>query len=489
VKTIRTRPGRVLRQDVNQDGTPEILLTSTPVTVSDADAVSLAALAAASGVEVIVEDTTTGPATPVDLPATQSYVQAQLAAITTGTGTSTSPDTHPSPAVGARFAGPQTIITALQTGHGYATNAGGTANLNNTTDYVLGTQSVSLTTDGLGTAKTLKRVAQPVMNLTGRYVRLWVKVLDQTRVAALQVYLGDTNLANFWRWELKSSAGQKWVTDGDWHVITLSFGDAAVTGTPARTAVTDVQFRVVDDATGPVTVYLNGLAHAPLSTAWPNGVVSFTFDDTYASHYTQARPRMDAYGFPGTAYVIQEYVNGSGRMSMAQLHALERFSGWEVAGHSTTGATHAARFSTMNAGQLETEFSTIRSWLHDNGFAGDHLAYPGGEFSNLALDAAERFFTGARTTYQRSETLPPARSSKIRCGGYVTSATTVAAMTAAVDQAYANGEWLVCAWHDIVTTVGPTTDWLVSDFGTFVSYVASKGIPVRTVGDVLRVRP
>jgi hypothetical protein len=382
VKTIRTRPGRVLRQDVNQDGTPEILLTSTPITVSDADAASLAAIAAASGVEVIVEDTDTG-STPaaVDLPATQSYVQAQLAAITTGTNApTTSPDTHPSPAVGARFAGPQTIITALQTGHGYTTNAGGTANLNNTTDYVLGTQSVSLTTDGLGTAKTLKRVAQPAMNLTGRHVRLWVKVLDQTRVAALQVYLGDTNLANFWRWELKSSAGQKWVTDGDWHLITLSFGDATVTGTPTRGAVTDVQFRVVDDATGPVTVYFNGLAHAPLSTAWPNGVLSFTFDDTYASHYTQARPRMDAYGFPGTAYVIQEYVNGSGRMSMAQLHA-------------------------------------------------------------------------------------------------------------AVDQAYANGEWLVCAWHDLVTTVGPTTDWLIGDFGTFVSYVASKGIPVRTVGDVLRVRP
>jgi hypothetical protein len=184
---------------------------------------------------------------------------------------------------------------------------------------------VSLTTDGLGTAKTLKRVAQPAMNLTGRYVRLWVKVPDQTRVAGLQVYLGDTNLANFYRWELKSSAGQKWVTDGDWHLITLSFGDATVTGTPARAAVTDVQFRVVDDATGPVTVYVNGLAHAPLSTAFPNGVLSFTFDDTYASHYTQARPRMDAYGFPGTAYVIQEYVDGVGRMSMAQLHGLERF--------------------------------------------------------------------------------------------------------------------------------------------------------------------
>lgn len=379
--------------------------------------------------------------------------------------------------------------TALQTSHGYATNAGGSSNLNDTTQYVLGTQSASLTTDGAATAKTLKRTAMTAVSATGRQPVFWVKMDDQTHLAACQLYLGDTNLANSYKWDIKSSATQKWAPDGLWHRVVLSWSEAVIAGSPTRSAITDAQFRIVDDALAPITVHFNGWGLVAESTTWPNGVVSLTFDDTYLSHYTTVRPKLDQYGFSATAYVIQEYAGQAGRMTMQNLVDLQRFNGWEIAGHATTGAVHAARFTSMDAAALATEFSTIRSWLNTNGFSGDHVAYPGGEFNDTVLDAAEKYFTAGVTVFPRPETLPPARRSKMRRGGYVTSATSTASLTAAIDAAYTNKEWLIFGFHDVVTTTVGSTDYSIANFGTVVDYLATKGIPVRTVGDVLRVRP
>ena len=52
---------------------------------------------------------------------------------------------------------PYTFLTQFQAGHGYTNNAGGSANLNDTADYALGTQSVRATSGGAGTAKTIKK--------------------------------------------------------------------------------------------------------------------------------------------------------------------------------------------------------------------------------------------------------------------------------------------------------------------------------------------
>lgn len=443
---------------------------------------------------LVTEDTLTERLADLDLPSApttdaerESYVPARLS--TTALRAAFPPRGASLAVLGARGKTAQRMLTAFQSGHGYTANAGGTHNLNDTSDFALGSQSVSVITDGAGTAKTVKRVAQTAVDGTGKHAKVWVKVPAQAKVAGLQLYLGDTNLANYWRWELKNSASQPWMHDGQWTVWTLPFGQAAVTGTPTRTAITDVQLRVQDDATGPVTAQFGGVALVNTSSAFPAGVVSFTFDDTYLSTYTQGRAYLDRYGFSGTAYVIQDYVGQSGRMTLTQLHALEQLSGWEVAGHATTGAAHNARITSMTDAQVRAEFAGIRDWLQVNGFAGDHYAYPGGEYLSHQAAIAEEFFTGARTVYQRPETHPPARPGKLRSKGYVTSSVTVAVLTAAIDQAAANGEWLIISNHDLVTTVSGTTDQTIADFQAVVDYVNTKGIPVRTVGEVLRTRP
>jgi len=384
---------------------------------------------------------------------------------------------------------PVTMVTALQASHGYATNAGGSANLNDTSTWALGSQSVALTTDGAGTAKTIKRTGMAAIDATGMTPVVWINVDDHARLAGLQLYLGDTNLSRYWKFEYKASAAQKIILAGTWHKVTMAWAEATVTSTPARSAITDVQVRVVDDGTGPVTVHIGGIGLVPEPTAWPNGVVSLTFDDAYASHDTEARTYMDRYGFPGSACVIQDYVGKPGRLTLNQLHAMERYSGWEVVGHATSGAVHAARFTSLGQAGMARESAAIRDWLSDNGFTGTWLAYPGGEYDETVLSVVEQHFTAGRTTFQQAETLPPARRSQIRCNGYVTSTRTTSSLTTAVDTAYADRQWLVLAFHDVVAAASASTDYTVANFHTVIDYIASKGIPVRTVGDVLATRP
>jgi peptidoglycan/xylan/chitin deacetylase (PgdA/CDA1 family) len=390
---------------------------------------------------------------------------------------------------GARPGPNSKIITTFQSGHGYANNAGGSANLNDTSQYVLGTQSVSATTSGTGTAKTIKRTGFTAINATGLVPRVWLKVDDDTNLSQLQLYLGDTALANCYVWPMQATSSPRWLTAGDWHMLTLSWGEAQITGTPTRSAITDAQFRVQDNAAGAVTVHMSGIALVPESTTWPNGVCSLTFDDTYASHYTQARAKMDQYGYGGTAYVIQDVIGTNNCMTLAQMKDLEQYSSWEIAGHATTGAIHNNRFTALTDAQLDTEFAAIRSFLSTNGFRGDHIAYPGGQFNNSVLTYANKYFTGARLVFQKPETLPPARRSKIRSVTQASNVITTATIQAQVDQAYTNKEWIIMTFHDIVTTVSASTDFSIANFGTIIDYLATKGIPVRTVGEVLATRP
>ena len=120
----------------------------------------------------------------------------------------------------------KTVLTTFQTGHGYSNNAGGSANLNYTTEYALGTQCVQAVTDGAATAKTIRRLAFTAVDCTGKMPLLTFKIENPNEVAGFQLYLGDATLANYYRWEMKSSQGQQWATDGEWVTIALSWGDA-----------------------------------------------------------------------------------------------------------------------------------------------------------------------------------------------------------------------------------------------------------------------
>jgi peptidoglycan/xylan/chitin deacetylase (PgdA/CDA1 family) len=386
-------------------------------------------------------------------------------------------------------------------GHGWA--AGGSAassNLNDTTTYARGTQSARVTSAGTGLVTSLRNTALTPMDLTGKRFECSVMVDDWTHVNALLIYLGDNNLANFRvlrLWDRSAASGKTPGANGEWLTFTVDLASQTSTGgTPNLAAVTAAQLSIQDDNTGnPVTLHLNHIGHFPGSSVYPNGVVSFAYDDSFLSQWTQAAPYLERYNFQGTFYTICDLVGADPYyMTLAQLRAMQDVGGHEIGAHAYTAAAHntVGGFTGLTAAALDAELRLLKNWLVGNGFQGrDHLAYPQGFFNASVETIVRRYFTSARSTLPMPvETWNPANLTRLRHGVGANTPTTVAAAKAVVDTAYANGSWLIITTHDLVT-VAPTpagttlVQWDIASYQQLVDYVATKGIPVRTVGDVL----
>lgn len=381
-------------------------------------------------------------------------------------------------------------------GHAWVADGFGTSNLNLTTDFALGTQSVQLTTNNGGSNASPARISNTTAiswDATGRQIMLWLKVDDETKLQSLALYVGSgTSWSNYFLWNFQAIGApdytQWFVRSGEWTIITLNFADASIAGTPDRTAITRIRLVGADLATGVVNIGFNGAAMcAEPAAAFPNGVVSITFDDSYAGHQTIGRPRMDLYGFPGTTYTIAELVGTTGYCTIPQLQALEHTSGWEVAAHAFTAAAHNNRFSSLSNEALAYELEGLKKWMLQYGFRGaDHLAWPGGDFNAATRSVVSRYFTSARTTIRTTrETAPPPDRLKMRAYN-VLNTTTPATVNALVDNAYANRTWLILIFHKLLPSGAATgIEYNQVDFNTVVDYLNTKGIPVRTVSEVL----
>lgn len=379
-------------------------------------------------------------------------------------------------------------ITQFESGHGFTANAG-TSNLDDTGDFILGTQSAFIETDGTGTQRILQKLAFAPIDFTAKDLKIWIKIENVTHLTTLEVSLGDATLANAFRFRLRSTQGQQWMTNGDWvsFAIPWAASNYTLVGNPNRAAISGISVRAIDDNTGAhVKVHVNGFATVdePLAK-YPSGVVSFTFDDGYATAKTGATT-LAQYGFAATAYVIVDMIDTSNYMTLADLHGLAN-AGWEISVHANNDAHHVARFPKLPPSVVEDDVVDARAWLIANGFTGyNHCAYPGGEFSADVLRIAGMYFTSCRTIYQRQqETHPPADARKLRVL-YVTYDMPLDRVERAIDEAVTSHEWVILVFHQLIAGTPTTnTEWNASDFATLVSYVASSGVAVKTIGSVV----
>lgn len=392
-----------------------------------------------------------------------------------------------------------TVLTTFQSGHGWTSSVGvgsPTFNLNDTSDFVLGSQCVSITCPNVNDAGYVSKTSGFSIDSTGKVPRLWVKATNLATLFSVVLYLGDTTFTNFWQWNVWQSGSTQMVLDGEWAIITLPWSAATVTGSPNRAAITGARVRYNNGPTTTGTVFVNGIDFVSTpSSAWPNGVVTFRFDDGWASQYTEARKKLDQYLYPATAYPIAEAVNNATAgvsgysgiyQTIAQLQALEANNGWEVGNHAYRLVNHDAPLGTLDAATVEAEFSAMRAWSQANGFhGGGHFAWPQGVFNATSLSLARRYFSSLCTIYEKhQETLPCADRYRLRIRNVINTTTTGSIQTD-IDNAFANGHWLILLFHKIVTSPAQATEYSIANFATVVDYVNTKTIPCRTVGDVL----
>jgi peptidoglycan/xylan/chitin deacetylase (PgdA/CDA1 family) len=395
------------------------------------------------------------------------------------------------------------IITTFQSGHGYTVSAGGTGgdNLNYTTDYVLGTQCVKLVTDGAGTAKRLDK-ASLTFDTTNKHPVIWIKFDDITHLSGYEIWFGNGGLTNYYRLSSMNSTPPnvsiEHLRSGEWMRIVIPWSTLSLVqtnGSPTRANGTNIRIQILDDGTGnPVTAYVNGLGlqDAP-AASFPTGVVSMTFDDSYGTQYTAAKSYMDKYGFPGTAYtIVESVVAGGSNLTLTQLRNMQDLSGWEVAGHAYSLTNHntSGGLTGLTSAVAEKDVADSRKWLLQNGFSSTAFAYPQGYHSSSVEAVIKKYFNSGRTISSRvQESMPPSQPGRLRVR-VVTSATATSTVIGWIDEAYTYGTWLILVFHSIDdTSAAGGNSYTVANFQTVTDYLNTKGIPVRTISEVLNTRP
>jgi peptidoglycan/xylan/chitin deacetylase (PgdA/CDA1 family) len=129
--------------------------------------------------------------------------------------------------------------------------------------------------------------------------------------------------------------------------------------------------------------------------ALPSKPVVVSFDDGYASQYTNAFPVLRSLGWPGVLNLAVHNEKVAGGMSVAKLRRLVA-AGWEIDSHTINHLD----VTTLDAAGLEREVAgsrqLIRRQLH---VPVDFFCYPSGRFDAVAIAAVKRAgYLGATTT-------------------------------------------------------------------------------------------
>jgi hypothetical protein len=400
-----------------------------------------------------------------------------------------------------RFAQPAVILTDFQSGHGF-TASGATFTANDTSAYVRGTQCAQIVTPGDSATYNITGTITSV-DTTARLLRILVRVEDQTLLRSLDVQLAtDTSFANGWTWNPQGTTGTStYLTSGDWVLMSLGFADATALGAGARTGLTALRFRVRDTGTAALTVRLQAAELvADGSAVFPNGVVVLSADDCYQSFIDLGKGRLDLYGYPVTEYVIVDRIGLSGRMTLQELQDLQATSGWELACHAYSDTVHGLTYSGVTAAQVDSDARSMKAFAVANGWRGaDLFALPKGSTAKTTDGASlipilQKYYnTVANTVNKTREVFPPSDPFRVRrisaissfSGGY--APTNITNSGGDLDRIKAAGGALCLNFHQIVaSSPADSSQILQSDFNTIIDGIASRGIPVLTMGELMR---
>lgn len=392
------------------------------------------------------------------------------------------------------------VAHACASGHGWTdTKAGGTVDLNYTTDYFLGSQSIRLVTNGAGASCRVDKLSIPSFSMTARGVVLWLKVvsgISNGAISRIELYLGDggAGWTNFTRIDILSGtfdATSCRLREGSWARVTVPWESFLAGGSPTRSAIVQLRLNVIDKNLGTTAeVLLGGVGYQAEPTAYPNGVVTFTFDDGYDDVYDIAAPLMDRYGWAGTAYIINETIdNPSVGMNLAELVSLQK-RGWDIGCHAYTSAAHNTSATGLTTAALEADLDAQIAWMHSNGLrAAEHWAYPLGNYNDAVLDVARQRFTACvHTRWGGSqggqESVVPGEA--LELGRYpLSTGITLAAAQTQIDRLVLNNGWRIFMLHKLAATAEDSITWATADFASLLAYCATNGVAVKTMSEVI----
>jgi peptidoglycan/xylan/chitin deacetylase (PgdA/CDA1 family) len=375
-----------------------------------------------------------------------------------------------------------------------------TSNLNDTSDFALGSQSCSITSTAASQVVGYDS-GTVALDMTNKGFVFWARIDNgATNMQKAEFHVICNAGADAWVAKILNGVAnaedQQYAKSGEWIKYYVPFasisqsplGNGAI-GAPSRSNVVKIRFRHTNIDTLPLSTKLNGFATYPEPVnTFPNGVVSLTYDDTYLTQFNLSRPDLDKYGFKATLYPIIERVGTANCMTLAQLQQLHDRNGWEIGTHCYYYNSHANGWTGMTQQQRQAELKLMQDWQVSNGFNdSDSHAYPRGRFDLATIADIKRFgYRSARGVYQMPEVVGtpyPYRLRIIDASGWP-----IATLKAYVDVAKASRCWVIFMIHETVASApdASLSQMLTADHTTLVDYIASQGVPVKTVSEVMR---
>lgn len=375
-------------------------------------------------------------------------------------------------------------------GHGWTGNGEGTFGDVGPPLVVNNDRSFGITTEGNGEESIATSPLLDPVDLTNSHVSVQAQISFSSRLDAVRLRLSSGDIATDY------AEATVWESDFDPIILHSSFEFQSlpvkgfhVVGSVDWSKIDRAQLIVTDNEVGPVTLYVAGIYAVPTSH---RATVSFTFDDGYESVFKRGLRKLSAFRYPASAYVISDAVGEPGMLSLEQLYTLRDLHHWEIAGHAFALADHNLPngLDGLEPEALKAEMNGLRDWLDENGFSRASFAYPKGAAGPEVRRYVKRDYCAGRSTARGPETIPPRDDYTLRGWSINGLNTDVAEVDAAIDEAVAEGTWLVLTFHDLVGgTPGASTELNDDDFGEIVDHVRelqkNEGLKVRTVGNVI----
>ncbi len=385
-----------------------------------------------------------------------------------------------------KIGGEQTVFT-FQKDEGIIKQTGDGALTFDKTDYLMGEQSLKLTTDGKkGYEKILKTNINPPLDFRDKHLKAWIKISDPVYVDKIWIKVTHNDFVDYktyWIHQWVSTPSAKYFQKDTWSPITISLTQTKNEGVVDLSKINAIEIFVKDNGRGHVTVWLNSLSLVKNNS---EGILTFTFDDAPVTQYTNAAPILAKYNFSATTYVPTDYIGKrDDKLNLDQLKEMEYVYGWDVSAHSLT------HFDLARKGfdsRIENEIVKSKQFLIDNGFSKgvEHFAYPFGTFDyDYTMELVKQHYKSARGIRGNIETLPPADDYRVRVF-YVFNNTNPDSVLNRVDKAIENGDWIILVNHGIVDSDANHihSKYLKSKFEKIVEGVYNSGIKVMTVSEV-----
>jgi peptidoglycan/xylan/chitin deacetylase (PgdA/CDA1 family) len=393
--------------------------------------------------------------------------------------------------MGIEFDPQEKPLAMFPAGHGWTGNGKGSFADVGAPLVVNIDRSYKIETNGRGEASVATSPELEAVDLSSCHVAFHSEVSFGNRLGLVKLRLASGNIttdfaeATIWETD-EDSIG----LSGSFEIQTIPTELFALTGSVDWTQIKHAQILLTDNKTGAVTLYVAGIYAVPTPK---QATITFAFDDGHDSVFSRALPKLSAYRFPASAYVIADIVGDAGFFSLDQLHTLRDQHHWEVAGHAFTEEAHNLPngWDSLVGAELEEEVDGLRGWIDEHGFRRGTMAYPKGAAGAEVRALVKRDYGAGRSTAMGPETIPARDNYTMRGSSLNGVFQTPAAINELIDETVAAGAWLILTFHDIVTgTPAAATEYKQSEFDEIVDHVRAlqkegRDVEVLTMADAI----